>query len=99
MKEPVYEVFARKTRDEPLRHIGWVNAMDGDLARVYAWKTYDEQNWSEMCVIPRSAILPVDPDESQFVTAAKDDHEEEIVHSQGTGSYGGGDVAEKEGGR
>ena len=99
MKEPVYEVFARKTREEPLRHIGWVNAMDGDLARVYAWKTYDEQNWSEMCVIPRSAILPVDPHESQFVPAPQDDHEDEIVHSRGTGSYGGGDVAEKEAGR
>ncbi|HVG45124.1 MAG TPA: hypothetical protein VM890_10355 [Longimicrobium sp.] len=97
MKEPVYEVFARKTREEPLRHIGWVNAMDGDLARVYAWKTYDEQNWAEMCVIPRSAIIPVDPGESQFVMPVHDDHEDEIVHSRGTGSYGGGDVAVKEG--
>ena len=97
MKEPVYEVFARKSREEPLRHIGWVNAMDGDLARVYAWKTYDEQNWAEMCVVPRSAIIPVDPEESQFVTAATSDREDEIVHSRGTGSYGGGDVAGKEG--
>ncbi|HEX5724588.1 MAG TPA: hypothetical protein VFX98_03935 [Longimicrobiaceae bacterium] len=96
MKEPVYEVFARKTRDEPLRHIGWVNAMDGDLARVYAWKTYDEQNWAEMCVVPRSAILPIDPEESQFVTAAGRDEGGDIVHSAGTGSYGGGDVAVKE---
>ena len=97
MKEPVYEVFARKTRDEPLRHIGFINAMDGELARVYAWKTYDEQNWAEMCVIPRAAIIPIDPEESQFVTAAKTDGENEIVHSRGTGSYGGGDVAVKEG--
>ena len=94
MKEPVYEVFARKSREEPLRHIGWVNAMDGDLARVYVWKTYDEQNWAEMCVIPRSAIIPIDPSESQFVTACKDEHEDEIVHSRGTGSYGGADVAQ-----
>lgn len=98
MKEPVYEVFARKGRDEPLRHIGWVNATDGDLARVYAWKTYDEQNWAEMCVVPRSAILPVDPEESQFVTAAQLAGDEEIVHMAGTGSYGGGDVAVKEAG-
>ena len=97
MKEPVYEVFARKGRDEPLRHIGWVNAMDGELARVYAWKTYDEQNWSEMCVVPRSAIIPVDPEESQFVTASTTREDEDaIVHSAGTGSYGGGDVAGKE---
>jgi 1,2-phenylacetyl-CoA epoxidase PaaB subunit len=97
VKEPVYEVFARKSREEPLRHIGFINAMDGELARVYAWKTYDEQNWAEMCVIPRSAIIPIDPGESQFVTAARDGHESEIVHSRGTGSYGGADVAVKEG--
>jgi len=97
LKEPVYEVFARKTREEPLRHIGYVNAMSGDLARVYAWKTYDEQNWIEMCVVPRSAILPVDPEESQFVhDTGPRDSEEEIVHMAGTGSYGGGDVAVKE---
>lgn len=97
MKEPVYEVFARKSREEPLRHIGFINAMDGDLARVYAVKTYDEQNWAEMCVVPRSAIIPIDRAESQFVTAARDEHEDEIVHSRGTGSYGGADVAVKEG--
>ncbi len=93
MIEPVFEVFARKSRGEPLRHIGFVNAEDGDLARVYAWKMYDEQNWEEMCVVPRSAILPVDPNESQFVTMMGRDAEEELVHTPGTGSYGGGDVA------
>ena len=96
MKEPVYEVFARKSREEPLRHIGFVNAMDGDLARVYAWKTYDEQNWAEMCVIPRSAIIPVDPGESQFVTANAPAAEDSIVHARATGAYGGSDVAIKE---
>ena len=93
MIEPVFDVFARKGRGQPLRHIGFVNAMDGDLARVYAWKTYDEQNWDEMCVIPRSAIIPVDPQESQFVTMMGRDGEREIVHSAGTGSYGGAEVA------
>ena len=96
MKEPVYEVFARKSREEPLRHIGFINASDGELARVYAWKTYDEQNWAEMCVVPRAAIIPIDPDESQFVAAGKPAGEDEIVHSRGTGSYGGADVAVKE---
>jgi 1,2-phenylacetyl-CoA epoxidase PaaB subunit len=94
MKEPVYEVFARKGREEPLRHIGFVNAMDGELARVYAWKTYDEQNWAEMCVVPRSAILPVDPEESQFVTVGHPRAvDEALVHATGTGAYGGSDLA------
>ena len=97
MKEPVYEVFARKTREEPMRHVGWINAMDDKLARVYAWKTYDEQNWAEMCVVPRSAIIPVDPEESQFVTAASaKPAAERIVRMSGTGSYGGGEVAVKD---
>jgi 1,2-phenylacetyl-CoA epoxidase PaaB subunit len=95
--EPVYEVFARKTRGEPLRHIGFINASGDELARVYAWKTYDEQNWEEMCVVPRAAIVPVNPDESQFVTRMGWNAERELVHTRGTGSYGGGDVAVKEG--
>lgn len=92
-------MFARKSRGEPLRHIGFINAESGDLARVYAWKTYDEQNWEEMCVVPRSAILPVDPGESQFVTLMghEEDEERELVHTPGTGSYGGGELAVKEG--
>ncbi len=96
MKEPVYEVFARKGREEPLRHIGFIIATDDDLARVYAWKTYDEQNWAEMCVIPRSAIIPVDPEESQFVTSNAPATEDSIVHARATGAYGGSDVAIKE---
>lgn len=59
MDEPVYDVFARKERGEPLRHVGYLNAPDDELARVYAWRTYDEESWFEMCVVPRSAIIPV----------------------------------------
>lgn len=96
MTEPVYEVFARKNRGEPLRHIGFINASGDELARVYAWKTYDEQNWEEMCVVPRAAIVPVNADSSQFVTRMGRNAEQALVHSRGAGSYGGGDLAEKE---
>jgi 1,2-phenylacetyl-CoA epoxidase PaaB subunit len=97
MKEPVFEVFARKTREEPLRHIGYINALNSELARVCAWKTYDEQNWFEMCVVPRAAVLPVNHHEGPFaraVPAALD----AIVRSVGAGSYGGEDIALKNGG-
>ena len=57
--ESVYEVFARKSRGDQLRHIGYVDAPVVELARVYAWKTYDEENWFEMCVVPRGAVIPV----------------------------------------
>jgi 1,2-phenylacetyl-CoA epoxidase PaaB subunit len=94
--EPVYEVFARKSRGEPLRHIGFINASGDELARVYAWKTYDEQNWEEMCVVPRAAIVPVNAGSSQFVTRMGQNGASELVHTRGTGSYGGADVATRE---
>ena len=37
----LYEVFARRTRDEPLGHVGTVNATSIDFARVYAsWDAF-----------------------------------------------------------
>jgi 1,2-phenylacetyl-CoA epoxidase PaaB subunit len=55
----LYEVFARKTREEPLEHVGTVNATSDDFARVYARSTYDEENWVEMVVVLRSALVQV----------------------------------------
>ena len=55
----LYEVFARRTRDEPLGHVGTVNATSIDFARVYARTTYDEENWVEMVVVKRVAMVPV----------------------------------------
>jgi 1,2-phenylacetyl-CoA epoxidase PaaB subunit len=93
MKEPVFEVFARKTREEPLRHIGYVNALDSELARVYAWNTYDEQNWFEMCVVPRAAMLPVNRVVRPLPLEAQEAIQR-LVHMAGTGSYGGSEVAD-----
>lgn len=55
----IYEVFARKSRGEPLRHIGNLNAPDTELAKVYAFNTYDEERWFDMYVTPRSALEEV----------------------------------------
>ena len=55
----LYEVFARSTREEPLGHIGTVNAADTDFARIYARTIYDEENWIEMIVVERDAIISV----------------------------------------
>jgi 1,2-phenylacetyl-CoA epoxidase PaaB subunit len=94
MHEPIYEVFARKTREEPLRHIGVLNAPNDDLARVFAWRTYDEQNWFEMCLVRREHLLSVNRTEkrSLHVPAGRDDA---LVHTRGAGSYGGSEVAGK----
>jgi 1,2-phenylacetyl-CoA epoxidase PaaB subunit len=70
MREQVYEFFARKERGEPLTHIGYVDAPDDALARVYAWTTYDEQNWFEMCVVRRAAVIPVNREDGPFAANA-----------------------------
>jgi len=57
MGRKIYEVFARKERKDPLCHIGTVRAASDDFARVYARNTYDEENWVEMSVVPRSAMI------------------------------------------
>jgi len=66
MEERIYEVFARKSRGDALRHIGYLDAPDDELARIYAWRTYDEESWFEMCVVPRGAIIPVNRDDGPF---------------------------------
>jgi 1,2-phenylacetyl-CoA epoxidase PaaB subunit len=55
----IYEVFARKSRGEPLRHIGNLNAPDDELARVYAFSTYDEEKWFDMFAVQRANLLEV----------------------------------------
>ncbi len=71
MKESVFDVFARKDRGDALQHIGYVDALDVEFARVYAWKTYDEQNWFEMCVVPRSAITLVNRTDGPFAKGGR----------------------------
>jgi len=75
MHEHVYDVFARKDRGDALTHIGYVDALDDETARVYAWKTYDEQNWFEMCIVRRSAIIPVNRSDGPFAKGRKEAHE------------------------
>ncbi|MEJ2215418.1 MAG: hypothetical protein P8099_02270 [Gemmatimonadota bacterium] len=55
----IYEVFARKERGDPLRHIGNLNAQDDALAKVYAFNTYDEERWFDMWVVPRDRMVAV----------------------------------------
>ncbi len=94
MIEPIYEVFARKTREEPLHHIGYLNAPDDELARVYAWKTYDEQNWFEMNIVRRDALLSVTHHDRPRVAPRRGEAEDRLIRQTGTGSYGGSDVTD-----
>lgn len=55
----VYEVFARKSRGDALKHVGALNAPDDELAKVYAYQTYDEERWFDMYVVPRDRFVEV----------------------------------------
>ncbi len=52
-----YEVFARKTRVEPLHQVGSVVAPDDDLAAAYARATYDEERWIEMAIVRKDHFI------------------------------------------
>jgi len=64
--EKLYEIFARQKREDRFEHVGTVQAPGPELARVYAWQTYDEAKWFEMIVASRDAFHPVNRDESPF---------------------------------
>jgi hypothetical protein len=55
----VYEVFAKIKPEDSLRHIGNVIAPGVELARVYAFTTYQEWAWAEMIIAPRRAIVSI----------------------------------------
>src|SRR2546427_219261 len=52
-----YEVFARKTRGDPLHQVGSVVAPDDDLAAAYARATYDEERWIEMAIVRKDDVI------------------------------------------
>ena len=69
MAPRIWEVFARKSREDPLKHVGSLHADDATLAGVYAWKIYDEERWFEMVVAPRDAFVAVNRAEAPFTLA------------------------------
>lgn len=79
--ERVFEVFTRIAPGEPMSHIGTLNAPDIDLARVYAWRIYDEEDWADMWVVPRDEIVSAHPDHQGAGAnpGASTRHEEEVA--------------------
>lgn len=65
-EEEIWEVFARRNREDRLEHVGAISAPGPELARVYAWQTYDEATWFEMVVAPRGTFHPVNREEQPF---------------------------------
>lgn len=54
-----YEVFARREPAAALAHVGTVDAPNVELAVARAWYVHDEHKWSEMCLVPTAAVIPV----------------------------------------
>jgi len=57
MREESWEVFARHEHDQPLRHIGRVDATTVDDAEVFARTLYEEWKWLDMFIVRRPALV------------------------------------------
>lgn len=55
-KKATFDIFTRIKRGDDLIHIGTVEAETAELAKVYAAYTYDEEDWTEMCVVERNQL-------------------------------------------
>jgi 1,2-phenylacetyl-CoA epoxidase PaaB subunit len=52
-----YEVFARIKPGDDLINVGNVDAPNDRLAKVYAYRTYDEEDWDRLVVARRDHLL------------------------------------------
>ncbi|MBD8005861.1 hypothetical protein H9631_12310 [Bacillus sp. Sa1BUA2] len=51
-----FDIFTRIKRGDDLVQIGTVEAESPKLAKVYAVFIYDEEDWTEMCVVERGQL-------------------------------------------
>ena len=56
-----YHVFTRINAGDDLMHVGTVQADSDRLARIYAHRTYDEEDWDFIGVVREENLLEVDP--------------------------------------
>lgn len=54
-----YLLFTRIKRGDDLIHVGSFKAASDELAKVYAKYIYDEEDWAEMHIVPKSAWITV----------------------------------------
>jgi hypothetical protein len=52
-----YEVFARINAGDELINVGNVDAENDRLAKVYAYRTFDEEDWDRLAVVRREHVL------------------------------------------
>lgn len=65
-KKSTFDIFTRMERGDDLVHIGTVEAESVELAKVYATFTYNEEDWTEMCIVKREDLQWVRKTEGLF---------------------------------
>ncbi|GAA0281727.1 phenylacetic acid degradation PaaB family protein [Halobacterium noricense] len=55
-----YHVFTRLSAGDDIMHVGTVNADSPRLAKTYAYRTYDEEDWDYMAVVSDDNLIPVE---------------------------------------
>ncbi|WP_453991206.1 hypothetical protein [Bacillus nitroreducens] len=61
-----YLLFTRINRGDELTHVGTFKAVNDDLAKIYAQYIYDEEDWVEMYVVKKEALVNVRRPEPLF---------------------------------
>lgn len=52
-----YEVFARINAGDDLINVGTLEAESDRLAKIYAHRTYDEEDWNRLVVVRQEHVL------------------------------------------
>jgi hypothetical protein len=61
-----YLLFTRIKRGDDLIQVGSFKAASDELAKVYAGHIYDEEDWVEMQIVPKEAMVLVRSPEPLF---------------------------------
>ncbi len=65
-KKHDYLLLTRINRGDELIHVGTFKAVNDDLAKIYAQHIYDEEDWVEMYVVKKEALVCVRSPEPLF---------------------------------
>lgn len=65
-KKHDYLLLTRINRGDELIHVGTFKAVNDDLAKIYAQHIYDEEDWVEMYVVKKDALVSVRSPEPLF---------------------------------
>ena len=55
-----YHVFARVNAGDDLMHVGTVQADSDRLARIYAHRTYDEEDWEFIGAVREENLIEIE---------------------------------------